>query len=127
MPYNLPEGAPAPTTLAFSSTEDRQMAISEMLCLADGAVQQDELIHRLMNEDLLVPVVAMTVGGVIAVVAIVFTTVRAMAVSRNREATRREIAAYVAEGSIDPDKAIAMLEADKPVWEKDRKGGSRGA
>jgi len=103
------------------------MAISEVLCLADVAVQQDELIHRLMNEDLLVPVVAMTVGGVIAVVAIVFTTVRSMAVSRNREATRREIAAYVAEGSIDPDKAIAMLEADKPVWEKGRKGGSHGA
>ena len=33
--------------------------------------------------------------------------------TRDRERTKREIAAYVAEGSIDADKAVAMMKAGK--------------
>lgn len=54
---------------------------------------------------------ACTVAGT----AIVFGTVTAMitkiATTRAREQTRRDIAAYVAEGSIDPDKAVEMIKA----------------
>ncbi len=37
--------------------------------------------------------------------------------ARAKEASRRELAAYVAEGTIDPDKAVAMLNAGMPKWE----------
>ncbi len=51
------------------------------------------------------------VGGTIAVVSIVSCAVTKMVVGRSRERTRREIAAYVAEGTIDPDNAVKMLQA----------------
>ncbi len=35
-----------------------------------------------------------------------------------REESRREIAAYVAEGSMSPDDAAKILAADMPVWER---------
>ncbi len=58
------------------------------------------------------------IGGTIAVVAIVFGSVTKIMVGRARERTRREIAAYVAEGSIDPDKAVEMLNAGKSADDK---------
>ncbi len=51
------------------------------------------------------------IGGTVAIVAILAGTTRKIAVGRSREQTRREIAAYVAEGTIDPDKAVEMLKA----------------
>ncbi len=56
------------------------------------------------------PVPLFLIGGVIAIVAIISGTVTKVAVSRSRERTRREIAAYVAEGSIDPDKGVEMMK-----------------
>jgi len=58
-----------------------------------------------------VPQVIFTIGGAIAIVAIVLGSVTNITVNRSREKTKREIAAYVAEGSIDPDKAVEMLKA----------------
>jgi hypothetical protein len=58
-----------------------------------------------------VPNLLFVVGGAIAVVAIVFTSITKIVIGRARERTRREISAYVAEGTIDPDKAVAMLNA----------------
>ena len=57
------------------------------------------------------PIGLFVIGGTIAIVAIVFGSITKIIVSRGKERTRREIAAYVAEGSIDPDKAVAMLNA----------------
>ena len=57
------------------------------------------------------PVALFLIGGVIAIVAIISCTVTNVLVSRSRERTRREIAAYVAEGSIDPDKGVEMMKA----------------
>ena len=34
-------------------------------------------------------------------------------VARDQERTRRELAAYVAEGTLDPDRAVAMLNAGR--------------
>ena len=56
-----------------------------------------------------IPVIAL--GSIIAVVAIVSGCTTKIVRSQARERTRREIAAYVAEGSIDADKAIEMLKA----------------
>lgn len=59
-----------------------------------------------------VMVVAMyVVGGVVAMTAIIASTARAMASQREREQTRREIAAYVAEGTMAPDDAERILNA----------------
>ena len=58
-----------------------------------------------------VPEIIFTIGGAVAIVAIVFGSVTSITVNRSREKTRREIAAYVAEGTIDPDKAVEMLKA----------------
>jgi hypothetical protein len=41
-----------------------------------------------------------------------------MVKTREREQSRRELAAYVAEGSLDPDKAIEMLKAAPPSGEE---------
>ncbi len=71
-----------------------------MLTLAD-------LFDKLLQ----MPNVIFVIGGTIAIVAIVFGSVTTIVVGRSRERTRREIAAYVAEGSIDPDKAVEMLNA----------------
>ncbi len=53
-------------------------------------------------------------GVVIALVAIVFSFVRGMVLGTARERSRREIAAYVAEGSITPDDAERILKASLP-------------
>ncbi|MHC4220660.1 MAG: hypothetical protein ACYSU7_19660 [Planctomycetota bacterium] len=58
------------------------------------------------------PQVIFTIGGAIAVIAILAGSVTSITVNRSREKTKREIAAYVAEGTIEPDKAVEMLKAD---------------
>lgn len=67
----------------------------------------------------LIPLLAICVGGLIAVVSIIAAAARAITVGRARENTKRELAAYVAEGTLDPDKAIAMLNSGPS-------GGGRG-
>jgi outer membrane murein-binding lipoprotein Lpp len=60
------------------------------------------------------PTVIFTIGGVVGIVGIVGGCVTSIVVNRAREKTKREIAAYVAEGSIDPDKAVEMFKAASP-------------
>lgn len=48
-------------------------------------------------------------GIVIAVLAIVCGTLRSILETRQREQTRREIAAYIAEGSMTPDDGAKIL------------------
>jgi hypothetical protein len=57
------------------------------------------------------PLPVLAIGAAIAIVAIVSSSIRKVLVHRARQQTKREIAAYVAEGSIDPDKAVEMLNA----------------
>lgn len=55
------------------------------------------------------------VGGVtIALFGIVFGTWKSRVQVREFEASRREIAAYVAEGTIKPDDAERILKASPP-------------
>ena len=72
-----------------------------MLCLADSwtAVFSDKAIMFWI------------IGGTVAIVAILAGTVTSILATRSREQTKREIAAYLAEGSIDKDTALAMLKA----------------
>ncbi len=58
-----------------------------------------------------IPVIAITLGSMIGLTGIVAGTIGAVMKTRAKEMTKRELAAYVAEGTIDPDKAIEMLKA----------------
>jgi hypothetical protein len=57
------------------------------------------------------------VGGLLIVwiVYIVFVEIRKIATNKQTEQTRREIAAYVAEGSISPQDAERILKARMPI------------
>lgn len=48
----------------------------------------------------------------VAIVAIIAETIRKVAQTRAKEQSRREIAAYVAEGTITPDDGVRLMEAD---------------
>lgn len=63
------------------------------------------------DEEVIIPVVAIVGGLLVAVVAIVVGGIRGVIRTRSRERSRREIAAYVAEGTITPADAKALLEA----------------
>lgn len=60
-----------------------------------------------------IPLAAMVIGGVIALVAIVTSMITSITTTRAREQTRREVAAYVAEGSITPQDAERILAAGR--------------
>jgi hypothetical protein len=66
----------------------------------------------LNDNELSVIIVGMSILGAIVMFGIVFGTLRRVLVKRQSEMTRRELAAYVAEGSITPDDAERLLKAD---------------
>ena len=70
----------------------------------------------------LIPLVAVGGAFTVAIFGIVSGTVKHTVRTRQREESRREIAAYVAEGSITPEDAQKLLEAGAPAW---KKGGCR--
>jgi hypothetical protein len=59
----------------------------------------------------LIPLVAITGGVTVALVAIISSAITKTFQTRAREESRREIAAYVAEGTISPEDATKMLNA----------------
>jgi len=70
-----------------------------------------------MDESLVkfsIVIVAISFGGLIALVAIVSEAMRRSSQVRQVEQTKRELAAYVAEGSMTADEAYRLLSA-KPV------------
>ncbi len=74
-----------------------------------------------MNHDMLLTLAAVDekeivlIGGVvIALTAIVFSFVRSMVLGTARERSRREIAAYVAEGSMTAEEGERLIKAGEP-------------
>lgn len=59
----------------------------------------------------LVPVVAIGGGLLFAAFIVACGVMRSISVSKAKESTKRELAAYVAEGSIHPDDAVRILAA----------------
>ena len=51
------------------------------------------------------------VGGLIAIVAIITSTISSVAKTNARERSRREIAAYIAEGSMSPKDGERLMKA----------------
>ena len=67
----------------------------------------EEVLTKLLDEDIFIFLIL----GVVGIVAIVMGTVTGMVKSSNREKTRREIAAYIAEGSMTPEQGEKLLKA----------------
>jgi hypothetical protein len=84
---------------------------------ADPAAQSKEqpmdTLNQVMNSSN--GVVFFVVGGafLVAIIGIVSNTISCIAKSRAREQSRREIAAYIAEGSISPAEGERLMTAGK--------------
>jgi hypothetical protein len=59
----------------------------------------------------IIPIVAIVGGLSVAVVAIVGKMIGGIHRTRQREESRREIAAYIAEGSMTPEDGMELLQA----------------
>ena len=66
-----------------------------------------------MNHRELIPLVAIAGGLLVGAIAIIFGAFKAMVVGAAKEKTKQELAAYVAAGTLDADKAIALINAGK--------------
>ena len=72
-----------------------------------------EFFSELMRKDEVIPIIAVVGGLLVGATWIIMGTVHAMVVGTAKEKTKRELAAYVAEGSLEADKAVAMINAGK--------------
>lgn len=73
-----------------------------------------------MSEEIFIIVVVGAAGiGFIAVISIVAGVVKSVLKTRERERSRREIAAYVAEGSMTSEEGVKLMDAGRPAWERD--------
>jgi hypothetical protein len=80
---------------------------------------QELMLSRMGGDE--VAVLAVGGGLVIAVISIVTSAIHRTTVARQREQSRREIAAYVAEGSMSADDAAKLMAEDKGAgcgWNK---------
>jgi hypothetical protein len=72
-------------------------------------MELSELIQVIANGDN----VLWLVGGFIGTVAVVFGSITGVMKTSARERTRREIAAYIAEGSMTPEQGERLLKAGR--------------
>lgn len=68
--------------------------------------------------DTIIPVIAIGGGLCVAIVGILTSSWQKVRTTQAREESRRELAAYVAEGSISADDAAKLLNAGKSLMEK---------
>lgn len=75
----------------------------------------DQAIANLINNDpgMLIPIIAIVGGMIFAFCIITITSFAGVARSKQLEVSRREIAAYIAEGSMTPDEGERLLNAGK--------------
>lgn len=77
-----------------------------------------ELVQLLVgNQPWGMIIVSVAFGCAVAVVSIVTGAFAGAAKTRAQEQTKRELAAYVAEGSMKPEDAVAIVNAGRPKWE----------
>ena len=79
-----------------------------------GALPMTHTLGGIEGE-MLIPIVAIAGGLMVAIVAIVFGTVTSVAKRKAFEESRREIAAYVAEGTMSPKDAEQILKTGKNI------------
>jgi hypothetical protein len=54
------------------------------------------------------------IGGAVAMLAIASSAIRSIVASVTRERTRRDIAAYIAEGTMTPEQGERLMAAGEP-------------
>ena len=74
----------------------------------------DESFREFVMSGNIIPLTAIALGCSVGMVGIVGGTITNVMRTRARELTKRELAAYVAEGTIDPKNAVAMLNSGVP-------------
>ncbi|TVQ55282.1 MAG: hypothetical protein EA377_03730 [Phycisphaerales bacterium] len=84
-----------------------------MLALLAANATEPSIAVEILTRMVSFPGIVFVFAGTIAIVAIVFGTVTQTLQTREREQTRREIAAYLAEGMIDSDTAEMLLKRGK--------------
>jgi hypothetical protein len=79
-----------------------------------------------MQEEVFI-IIVVGVGAVvlISVVSIIAGMIQSTMKTREKERSRREIAAYVAEGSISADEGERLIDAGRPAWEREWLGRRR--
>jgi hypothetical protein len=71
------------------------------------------MIPTILAADEAVPIVVVGGGLLVAIVAIVTNGIRRTYQTKDREQSRREIAAYVAEGSITAEEGERLIKAGR--------------
>ena len=76
----------------------------------------DEIIHNITTNSesfimFMIFGVGGSIGGIIAITAIVLGTRQEIKIAKEREISRREIAAYIAEGSMTPQDGAQLMKA----------------
>jgi hypothetical protein len=66
----------------------------------------------------LIPIISIGGAFSVAIVGIVAGAIRKTVTGKAREQSRREIAAYVAEGSMSAEEGAKLLEAGKSRWDR---------
>lgn len=69
-------------------------------------------------ENDIIPILAIGGGLLVGIIAILSSAIATVMKTRSRETTKREVAAYVAEGSISPVDAEKLINAGQPHWER---------
>jgi len=71
-----------------------------------------DISQSLANDPgLLIPIIAIGGSFIAGVIAIIFGTIMKISTHSEHEKSRREIAAYVAEGSMSPEDGAKLLSA----------------
>lgn len=70
-------------------------------------MQWPEVLDKFLRDDVLIPILVTT--GVVLVV--LFRSVVGIVAAVSKERTRREIAAYIAEGSMTPEQGEKLMKA----------------
>lgn len=73
-----------------------------------------------MNDEKVILVMVSVAAVVVVVLAtIAGGVIRSVLKTREKERSRREVAAYVAEGSMTSDEGAKLLDAGRPAWERE--------
>jgi len=75
-----------------------------------GERNMDQIIKEILNSGSLIWIVGLILGAL----GIVFGALSAITKTLARERTKREIAAYIAEGSMTPEQGEKLLKARQP-------------
>ncbi|MGV6814655.1 MAG: hypothetical protein ACWA5W_06555 [Phycisphaerales bacterium] len=71
-----------------------------------------EITQSLANDPaLLIPIISVGGGLIMVIIAIIFSMSKQIAITKEREKSRREIAAYIAEGSMTPEDGAKLMGA----------------